>query len=65
MRQRGLTSPKLFNLYINGLIAGLGSMCVGCWIDNVCVDNLSYADDMVLLGPTASSIPDRTGLLRV
>ncbi|XP_047022632.1 uncharacterized protein LOC124632024 [Helicoverpa zea] len=56
MKKSFLSSPKLFNLYINGLIAELSSMRVGCWIDNVCVNNLSYADDMVLLGPTAGAV---------
>ncbi|XP_026733952.1 uncharacterized protein LOC113498213 [Trichoplusia ni] len=47
---------KLFSLYINELIAGLSSKRIGCWIDGICVNNLSYADDMVLLGPTANAI---------
>ncbi|XP_061729061.1 uncharacterized protein LOC133533986 [Cydia pomonella] len=56
VRQGGLTSPVLFNLYINGLIEELSSMHVGCHIDGVCVNNISYADDMVLLGPSINSI---------
>ncbi|XP_039749996.1 uncharacterized protein LOC120626498 [Pararge aegeria] len=56
VRQGGLTSPKLFNLYVNDLIVELSKKPVGCWIDGICVNNLSYADDMVLLGPTAGSI---------
>ncbi|CAK1582720.1 unnamed protein product [Parnassius mnemosyne] len=49
VRQGGLSSPSLFNLYINGLIEALSGMHVGCHIDGICVNNLSYADDMVLL----------------
>ncbi|XP_045455984.1 uncharacterized protein LOC123665768 [Melitaea cinxia] len=56
VRQGGITSPKLFNLYVNELIVGLSSRRVGCWIDGICLNNLSYADDMVLLGPSAGSI---------
>nr|XP_032524539.1 uncharacterized protein LOC116775694 [Danaus plexippus plexippus] len=56
VRQGGITSPKLFNLYVNELIVGLSSKPVGCLIDRVCINNLSYADDMVLLDPTAGSI---------
>lgn len=56
VRQGGLTSPKLFNLYVNDLIVGLNSMRVGCRIDGVSINNISYADDMVLLGPTVSAI---------
>ncbi|KAI8427626.1 hypothetical protein MSG28_002111 [Choristoneura fumiferana] len=56
VRQGGLTSPGLFNLYINQLLEELSSMHVGCHIDGTCVNNISYADDMVLLGPSISSI---------
>ncbi|CAG9131897.1 unnamed protein product [Plutella xylostella] len=52
VRQGGLTSPDLFNLYIDDLIRGLRSTNVGCHIGGVCVNNLSYADDMVLLSPS-------------
>lgn len=56
VRQGGLSSPKLFNLYVNELIVGLSSTRVGCWVDNVCMNNFSYADDMVLLTPTVSAM---------
>lgn len=56
VRQGGISSPKLFNLYLNELIVELSSKPVGCKVGNVSVNNLSYADDMVLLGPTAGSI---------
>ncbi|XP_045541720.1 uncharacterized protein LOC106712835 [Papilio machaon] len=56
VRQGGLTSPKIFNMYLNDLIIELSSMRVGCRVGGVCVNNISYADDMALLGPTAGSI---------
>jgi hypothetical protein len=31
-------------------------MHVGCRIDNICVNNLTYADDMVLLSPSISGL---------
>jgi exonuclease III len=49
VRQGGLSSPTLFNLYINDLIAALSGTRLGCHIDGVSVNNISYADDMVLL----------------
>ncbi|XP_026322470.1 uncharacterized protein LOC113232060, partial [Hyposmocoma kahamanoa] len=49
-------SPKLFNLYVNELIVRLSGRPVGCWIDGLPVNNFSYADDMVLLGPSAGSV---------
>lgn len=56
VRQGGITSPLLFNLYVNDLIGELSSTHVGCVIDGVCVNNISYADDMVLLGPSVGAI---------
>ncbi|XP_063382116.1 uncharacterized protein LOC134668608 [Cydia fagiglandana] len=56
VRQGGLTSPRLFNLYMNGLIEELSSTKVGCHIDGVCVNNISYADDMVLLSPSIGAL---------
>lgn len=56
VRQGGLTSPKLFNLYINRLVGELSSANVGCYIDGVCVNNISYADDMVLLSPSIGGL---------
>lgn len=52
----GLTSPKLFNLYMDALVRELSSMRVGCHIGSVCVNNFSYADDMVLLAPSVSAL---------
>lgn len=56
VRQGGLTSPKLFCLYMNRLIAGLSGAMVGCSIDGTFVNNISYADDMVLLTPSISAM---------
>lgn len=52
VRQGGLSSPLLFNLYVNQLVERLSSTHVGCYIDGVCFNNISYADDIVLLSPT-------------
>jgi hypothetical protein len=49
VRQGGLSSPTLFNLYVNDLIEELSSTRLGCYIDGVNVNNISYPDDMVLL----------------
>ncbi|XP_063366270.1 uncharacterized protein LOC134654727 [Cydia amplana] len=58
VRQGGLTSPKLFCLYVDELIAGLSSTYAGCSIDGQMVNNISYADDMVLLSPSVSALGD-------
>lgn len=56
VRQGGLTSPRLFNLYMNKLIERLNRAGVGCSIDGVVMNNFSYADDMVLLSPSVSGL---------
>lgn len=56
VRQGGITSPRLFNLYINRLIVELSNTRVGCHIDGVCINNISYADDMVLLSPSIRAL---------
>lgn len=56
VRQGGLTSPDLFNVYVNGLMERLRSTKVGCNIGGVCVNSISYADDMVLLSPSISGL---------
>lgn len=52
VRQGGLSSPRLFNIYVNKLLVELSNTHVGCHIDGVSLNNLSYADDMVLLSPS-------------
>ncbi|XP_026741872.1 uncharacterized protein LOC113503928 [Trichoplusia ni] len=56
VRQGGLTSPRLFNLYVNELLEELSSTGIGCHVDGVCINNISYADDMVLLSPSISAL---------
>lgn len=62
VRQGGITSPTLFNIYINGLIEELSRQHMGCHIDDVCMNSISYADDMVLLSPSVSAL---TSLIKV
>jgi hypothetical protein len=57
-----LTSPSLFNLYVNALLEALGKTHIGCHIDTVCLNNLSYADDMVLLSASACGLQKLLGI---
>jgi hypothetical protein len=56
VRQGGLSSPLLFSLYMNGLIDELSRAGVGCSIGGKFVNNISYADDMVLLCPSVDAL---------
>ncbi|CAG9137962.1 unnamed protein product [Plutella xylostella] len=62
VRQGGLSSPSLFNLYINALIEELSGCRVGCHIDRVCVNNISYADDMALLSASPGGLAHLLGI---
>lgn len=56
VRQGGISSPALFNLYMNELIEALSSERVGCYIDDCCVNNISYADDMALMSASVCGL---------
>jgi len=56
VRQGGIISPILFCVYIDGLLQRLYESGVGCYIGNVFVGALAYADDVVLLAPTHSAM---------
>lgn len=51
-----ITFPRLFNLYDNEPVERLSSMHIGCRIDNISVNSISYADDMVLLRPAIEGL---------
>ena len=52
VRQGGILSPFLFTLYIDELSYQLNNSNLGCHINNVCVNNLFYADDLCLMAPS-------------
>jgi len=47
-------SPVLFCLCVDGLLVKLSKAGIGCFVGNNFVGALAYADDIVLLAPTAS-----------
>ena len=52
VRNGGVLSPALFNIFIQDLSGKLSSINVGCYINGVCYNNVNYADDCVLLAPS-------------
>ena len=56
VRQGGVASPVLFNIYINELFSILEGSNIGCSIDNYYFGALGYADDITLLCPTREGI---------
>jgi hypothetical protein len=56
VKQGGVLSPVLFCVYIDGLLTALTGAGVGCFIGDNFVGALAYADDIVLLAPSASAL---------
>ena len=48
IRQGGLLSPILFNVYVDELISVLKDIKLGCYVDMYYVGYLLYADDLTL-----------------
>lgn len=56
VRQGSVLSPLLFNLYMDYLSCDLNKMNAGCIMNNVTVNHLIYADDLVLIAPSAHAL---------
>ena len=53
VRQGGILSPLLFNVYINDLSRSLSELPIGCCSGENVIHHLMCADDIVLLSPSA------------
>lgn len=56
VKQGGIVSPVLFCVYIDGLLQSLANLGVGCFMGDVFVGILAYADDIVLIAPTPNAL---------
>ena len=56
VRQGGILSPVLFNVYVNCLSDKLSSLKRGCYVNSICHNHLIYADDTVLLAPSPAAL---------
>jgi len=56
VKQGGVLSPILICLYIDALLVALSRAGVGCFVDSNFVGALAYADNIVLLAPSASAL---------
>ena len=62
IRQGSILSPHLFSVYVDGLNHNLDSGKVGCHLGDKPMNNLSYADDLVIIAPSAAAMNE---LLRI
>ena len=65
VRQGGVLSPVLFNIYISLVIKSLGLSDLGCHIQGVYIGCLVYADDIVSLSASVSSLQKMLGICHV
>ena len=56
VRQGGILSPYLFCIYVDELSKMLNNVHVGCFVGTMLVNHLLYADDLVLLSPSAAGL---------
>jgi len=56
VKQGGVLSPVLFCVYIDELLVILSKANIGCFIGKSYVGALAYADDLVLIAPSASAM---------
>ena len=52
VRQGGILSPLLFNLYVDVISKELNKTHIGCTIGKIIVNHLYYADDLILFCPS-------------
>ena len=62
VRQGGILSPGLFNIYVNVISERLNGLDIGCYLNAICINHLVYADDLCLLSPSLAGLRE---LLRV
>ena len=56
VRQGGILSPSLYNIYVDDLVALLKASGVGCHISNIFAAALLYADDICILAPSLKGL---------
>lgn len=56
VRQGGVLSPALFNVYVDLFSNALNKSEVGCHLNAVSINHLFYADDLCLLSPSLAGL---------
>ena len=56
MRQAGVSSGIIFNFYLNDVLSGKSKLSAGCTLNCSKVNIFGYADDLVLVAPTAHAL---------
>jgi hypothetical protein len=56
VKQGTVMSPVLFCVYIDELLTSVWKAGVGCYIGGIFVGAFAYADDIVILAPSATAL---------
>ena len=56
VRQGGILSPKLFNIYMDRLSNELSSVYIGCILKQQVINHLIYADNIVIFSPSIKGL---------
>ena len=56
VRQGGILSPYIFNVYIDDLSTRLNALPIGCKLGELTINHLMYADDLVLISPSTRGL---------
>ena len=56
VRQGGISSPILFNLYVDDLLVLLRQSGYGCYVSKTFIGCIMYADDLILISPNVSGL---------
>ena len=56
VRQGGILSPRFFSVYMDDLSSMLNKLGVGCYVRDILINHLMYADDMVLIAPATAAL---------
>lgn len=62
VKQGGILSPYLFNVYMDELTSLLNKCNTGCILGSMSVNHLMYADDLVLMSPSVTGLQDLIGV---
>ena len=58
VRQGGVLSPILFNVFTDELSTKLVASNIGCYMNDMCYNHICYADDSIIMAPSAGALQE-------